>query len=180
MRLEEVHVGDWVKLWDGTIGKVVCFNVGTRYPRVKTEAGILKGVPPEELARIPDQDSGADLVGRICWVWRDGYFKKQPWEVINYYDRCTYMIGEPTGYAHARPIELGHPDPSHPNYIAWVHEAENGEAERAKLETLRKKREDLGRTIAEIEQRSEGALSASSGAARRRCVFPDANLSSPT
>jgi hypothetical protein len=67
---------------------------------------------------IPAQDSGEALVGRECWMWDVQPRTARKATITRFGDIAStypYQVGH-TIYGHARPVELGHPDPGHPEY----------------------------------------------------------------
>lgn len=74
---------------------------------------------------IPPRDSGEALVWMECWVWFDTYLDGDPRKAVvtKYCENSMYecygvINGEKCRFyrKHAQPVELGHPDPSHPEY----------------------------------------------------------------
>lgn len=67
---------------------------------------------------VPPRDSGEALVGRECWVWfDDDLIHLARSAVVARFDGEFYS--DTAGQycrEHAQPVELGHPDPGHPEY----------------------------------------------------------------
>lgn len=108
-------------------------------------------------AAIPAQDSGEALVGRECWVWDT--CKASNWVemqqarkriVLNFTGSRFYPYRTNSEapllqeiYDHARPVELGHPDPNHPSHK---------ETKMTELEQARKAYEELGAKLKVLEE----------------------------
>lgn len=91
----------------------ICLEAGCEKTYDITEARVEQIIPP--------RDSGEALVGRECWVWWFGFkgdaIKGTVDDILkNKLYACSADGCSPFIRSNAQPVELGHPDPNHPEY----------------------------------------------------------------
>lgn len=107
---ERIEAGDqWAPLsapdrWrpvNDSVGKMTSSFKRSRFRRLTIETD-MKAIRP------PGEDTGANLVGKRCWVWNDGSLSVIEATVTRFRDN-KYWINSSSSFAHARIHSMGEP-----------------------------------------------------------------------